>query len=191
MRIRDANPAPDAAACAAIYAPFVAHTSVSFEEHPPDAAAMAERMASTTRTHPWIVAEAGGEIVGYAYASSHRVRPAYRWAADVGIYVHADHRGQGVGRALYGVLLDLLGRQGFHTACAGITLPNPASVALHEAVGFEPVGVYRQIGFKAGAWHDVSWWQRRLTEPGPQAPAPPGAPLRLDADGAPGAGAHQ
>lgn len=187
MLIRDVDPAADAAACAAIYAPFVADTSVSFEEQAPDAAHMAERMASTIRTHPWVVAEIDDEVAGYAYASSHRVRAAYRWTADVGIYVGAGHRGRGVGRALYRVLLELLARQGFHTACAGITLPNPASVALHEAVGFAPVGVYRQIGYKAGAWHDVSWWQCRLTQPGPEPPAPPGPPLHVNGSEGPAA----
>lgn len=183
MLIRDVDPAADAAACAAIYAPFVAETSVSFEERPPDAGQMAERMTATLHTHPWVVAELHGAVAGYAYASSHRVRAAYRWAADVGIYVAAERRGSGVGRALYGVLLDLLRRQGIHTACAGITLPNPASVALHRAVGFQPVGVYEQIGYKAGAWHDVSWWQCRLGEPGPEPPSPPGPPLRVDGNG--------
>lgn len=188
MLIRDADPRTDAAACAAIYAPFVADTPVSFEEHPPDAHAMAERMTATMRTHPWVVAEIEGIVAGYAYASSHRVRPAYRWATDVGIYVAANRRGQGVGRALYDALLDLLTRQGFHSACAGITLPNAASVALHESVGFAPVGVYRQIGFKAGSWHDVSWWQRRLTKTGSQPPRPPGPPLRVNGSGSPGSG---
>jgi phosphinothricin acetyltransferase len=183
MRIRDADPFTDAIACAAIYAPFVTGTPVSFEEHAPDPHAMAERMRSTLRTHPWVVADIGGAVAGYAYASSHRLRPAYRWATDVAIYIGEGHRAQGVGRALYEVLLDLLARQGFHTACAGITLPNPASVALHEAVGFTQVGVYRQIGFKAGAWHDVSWWQRRLTDTGGEPPRPPGPPLRVDGSG--------
>ena len=165
MVIRDADPHRDAAACAAIYAPFVRDAAVSFEERPPDAEAMRERIASTQLTHPWVVAHVGDVLAGYAYASSHRVRSAYRWAADVGIYVGESHRGRGVGRLLYDTLLRLLAAQGFHVACAGITLPNPASVALHEAVGFTPVGVYRQIGFKHGAWHDVGWWQRRLSDP--------------------------
>jgi L-amino acid N-acyltransferase YncA len=183
MMIRDADPHRDAAACAAIYAPFVRNTAVSFEESPPDAGAMVQRIASTQRTHPWVVAQEGDDVAGYAYASSHRVRSAYRWAADVGIYVGDRHRGRGVGRALYDALLGLLAAQGFHVACAGITLPNPASVALHEAVGFEPVGVYHQIGFKHGAWHDVSWWQRRLTASAPVPPPSPGPPPRLGDSG--------
>jgi L-amino acid N-acyltransferase YncA len=179
MVIRDADPQLDAAACAAIYAPFVRDAAVSFEEDPPDAKAMRERIASTQLTHPWVVAHVGEVLAGYAYASSHRIRSAYRWAADVGIYVGERHRGQGVGRRLYDTLLALLEAQGFHVACAGITLPNPASVALHEAVGFTRVGVYRQIGFKHGAWHDVGWWQRRLTDPAVIPPPDPGPPRRL------------
>jgi phosphinothricin acetyltransferase len=184
--IRDADPHRDAAACAAIYAPFVRDSAVSFEESPPDANAMAHRITATMQAHPWVVAEVDHSVAGYAYASSHRIRPAYRWAADVGIYIGDGHRGQGVGRALYEVLLALLGHQGVHTACAGITLPNPASVALHEAVGFTPVGVYRQIGFKHGAWHDVGWWQCRLTDASGTAPADPGPPPRLSDGGDPG-----
>jgi L-amino acid N-acyltransferase YncA len=187
MVIRDADPRHDAGACAAIYAPFVRDTAVSFEESAPDTGAMAQRIASTQRTHPWVVAQVGDVIAGYAYASSHRVRSAYRWTADVGIYVGDGHRRHGVGRALYEALLGLLSAQGFHIACAGITLPNAASVALHEAVGFTPVGVYRQIGFKHGVWHDVGWWQRRLTDSPPVPPPSPGPPLRLGDSGDPGA----
>jgi L-amino acid N-acyltransferase YncA len=186
MLIRDADPHRDAAACAAIYAPFVRATAVSFEEDPPDAQAMRERIASTQLTHPWVVAQVASGVAGYAYASSHRVRGAYRWAADVGIYVDEQHRRRRVGRALYDTLLGLLAAQGFHVACAGITLPNPASVALHEAVGFTRVGIYRQIGFKNGSWHDVGWWQRRLTDPATVPPPQPGPPLRLGDGGGPG-----
>ena len=178
MEISDAEPGRDAAACAAIYAPFVAETAVSFEEVAPDAAAMAQRIAATQQTYPWLVARAEQATLGYAYATAHRARPAYRWAAEVSVYVAAEHRGRGFGRAMYAALLGLLARQGIHTACAGITLPNPASVDLHEAVGFTPVGVYREIGFKAGAWYDVGWWQCRLREADAH-PAPPGPPPRV------------
>jgi phosphinothricin acetyltransferase len=160
--IRSADADRDAAACAAIYAPFVLESAVSFEEIAPDAAAMEERIRGVEATHPWLVAEDEGRVVGYAYASPHRERAAYRWAADVAIYVDAAARRSGVGRSLYEALLTRLREQGFHVACAGITLPNDASVALHEALGFEPVGIYRGIGWKAGAWRDVGWWQLRL-----------------------------
>jgi len=171
MTIRHADPGRDAQSCAAIYAPFVLDTAVSFEESPPDAAEMAVRMAELGQMYPWLVAELeDGSLAGYAYAAPHRARAAYRWSVDVTVYVADGARRRGVGRALYGALLPLLARQGFRVACAGITLPNEASVALHEALGFELVGVHRGIGWKAGAWRDVGWWQAEL------APAPRGRP---------------
>lgn len=171
--IRPADPERDAAACAAIYAPYVAGSPASFEEVAPGGDEMAERMRRVRATHPWLVAERDGRVAGYAYASPHRERAAYRWACDVAVYVDpADHR-RGVGRALYEALLPLLRAQGFHMAVAGITLPNAASVGLHEALGFEPVGVYREIGWKDGAWRDVGWWQLRLGD----GAAPPAEPL--------------
>ena len=182
MRIRHAEATRDAEACAEIYAPFVRETPVSFEERPPDAAELARRITELSASYPWLVAEEDGRVIGYAYASQYRARAAYRWAADVAVYVAAEHRRRGSGRALYEALLGLLARQGIRTACAGITLPNPASVALHEALGFEPVGVYRRIGWKAGAWHDVGWWQKELLPPGAGAPPEPGPPARLEAD---------
>jgi L-amino acid N-acyltransferase YncA len=167
--------AEDGARCAAIYAPFVVETAVSFETEPPSAAQMAERIARCLRTHPWLVAEDGGELLGYAYATAHRQRPAYQWAAEVSAYVAPAAQRRGVGRALYGRLLADLAACGYRLALAGVTLPNPASVALHEAMGFEPVGVYRGVGYKLSAWHDVGWWQRALgdaTADEPTAPVP-------------------
>ncbi|MEY2442419.1 MAG: hypothetical protein QOJ46_1845 [bacterium] len=162
--LRHADPQRDGAACAAIYAPSVQASAISFEDEAPDAERFAERIATTTRTHPWLVLEDAGRVAGYAYASQHRARAAYRWAVDVGIYVDADYRGTGAGRRLYEGLFDLLRRQGFRMACAGITLPNGASIGLHTALGFETVGVYRQIGYKHGAWHDVVWMQLMLDD---------------------------
>jgi phosphinothricin acetyltransferase len=118
------------------------------------------------------VFERAGQILGYAYAGAHRARPAYRWSVDVSAYVAEGGRRQGIGRMLYERLLLLLQRQGYHAAFAGIALPNPASVGLHEAVGFVPLGVYRDVGFKLGAWHDVGWWQRRIGD----RPADPAEP---------------
>jgi len=171
--IRSADPHRDAAACAAIYEPHVAAGATSFEEVPPSAAELSERIASTTATHPWLVAECDGEIAGYAYACPHRARAAYRWAADVSVYVSAMQRGRGCGRALYGELLERLRRQRFQVACAGITLPNEASVGLHEALGFERTGINREIGWKEGAWRDVGWFQLELV---PAGYAPPPEP---------------
>ncbi len=180
MLIRDAHAQRDAAPCAAIYAPYVQDTAISFEEVVPDDAELARRIERITHTHPWLVAQDGEELVGFAYATEHRSRAAYRWAADVTVYVAAGRHRQGIGRALYETLFALLGKQGFHVACAGITLPNEASVAIHEALGFEAIGVYRRIGYKLGAWRDVGWWQRELLREGP-APSPPGPPVRIGA----------
>lgn len=148
----------------------------SFEEAPPSVAEFAERARALSATHPWLVAEREGEIVGYAYACPHRSRPAYRWSVDVSVYVAAADQRQGFARRLYRELFARLRRQGFRVACAGITLPNPASVGLHESLGFEPVGVYRGIGWKAGAWRNVGWWQLDLAPAGDEPPAEPSAP---------------
>jgi L-amino acid N-acyltransferase YncA len=178
--LRHAEPDRDAVACAAIYSPYVRDGVASFELEPPTEEEMARRIATMSTTHPWLVAERDGRVAGYAYASPHHARAAYRWAADVAVYVDASSQRRGVGRELYGALLALLARQRLQIACAGITLPNPASVALHEALGFAPVGVYRAIGFKAGAWHDVGWWQRRLQPATDGAPPEPLGPQRLE-----------
>lgn len=171
----------DAEAVAAIYAPLVAETAISFEVEPPDAGEMRRRIAGTLPALPWLVCEGPQALLGYAYASPHRARAAYRWSLDVSVYVAEPARGRGVGSALYAALLPLLARQGYRRAYAGITLPNPASVRLHEAFGFTPVGIYRGVGFKLGAWHDVGWWECRLAaaEDAPSEPLPFAA-LRTD-----------
>ena len=176
MTIRSADPDRDAAACAAIYAPHVEASATSFEAAPPTADQFAARIEMTGATHPWLVVERDGEVVGFAYACEHRTRAAYRWAADVSIYLAEASRGQGLGRRLYGELFDRLRAQRFRVACAGVTLPNDASVGLHESLGFVPVGVYRRIGWKAGAWHDVGWWQLDLSPDGVDPPEEPLAP---------------
>jgi len=171
--IRPADPDRDAPRCAEIYAPHVKGGATSFEEVPPGPEEIGARIDDYATTHAWLVAELGDEVVGFAYACRHRARPAYRWAADVSVYVDAPHQGQGVGRALYEALFDALRARRFRVACAGITLPNQASVALHERLGFEPVGVYRGIGWKAGAWRDVGWWQLELSPAGEGTPPEP------------------
>lgn len=165
LRIRDADPARDAAACAAIYAPHVEGSAVSFEERAPDAAELAQRIERYGASHAWLVAEREGEVVGYAYATAFNERPAYRWSAGVSVYVAEGEHGRGAGRALYEALFDRLRERGFRMACAGITLPNEASVGLHESLGFEQVGMNPEIGWKNGAWRDVGWWQLELTPP--------------------------
>ena len=152
----------DAAAVAAIYAPSVTGAATSFELTPPSAGEIAERIARVSPHAPWLVMDRDGELTGFAYAARHRERAAYQWSVDTSVYVRADQRRTGVGRTLYRVLLALLRVQGFYAAHAGITLPNPASVALHEAVGFGRIGVEPCVGFKLGAWHDVGWWQLAL-----------------------------
>lgn len=176
MTIRPADPDRDAAACAAIYAPSVASTPISFELEPPDAAEFARRIERYSATHQFLVAEEGGEVVGYAYACRWQERAAYDWAVEVSVYVDAAHTGEGVGRALYAELLDRLRGQGFRVAVAGITLPNPASVALHERLGFEPIGSLRAVGWKVGAWHDVGYWQLLLRPDAADPPPPPLSP---------------
>jgi phosphinothricin acetyltransferase len=167
--------AQDAAQICEIYAPNVTDGFVSFETQAPDAQDMRARIEKTLATHPWLVHDEGGRILGYAYGSRHRERAAYQWSCDVSCYVRPEARGRGVAKALYTQLLARLQAQGFRNAYAGIALPNDASVRLHESVGFEPIGVYRGVGFKNGAWRDVGWWGRRLGEREDD-PAPPRRP---------------
>ena len=156
--------ASDAAAIAAIYAPIVRDTAISFETEPPTPSMIAQRIREGLEIYPWLTAERDGRIMGYAYASKHRERSAYRWSADVSTYVDECARRSGVGRALYGQLIAILREQGFHAAFAGIALPNAASIGLHEAMGFQPLGIYKEVGFKLGSWHDVGWWRLGLTQ---------------------------
>jgi len=175
MRVRDATGA-DAAACAAIYAPYVTDTAITFETEVPSAGAMAERIAAARERHAWLVAEDGERIVGYAYGRPFHERAAYRWSCEVSVYVDRARHRAGAGRALYEALLERLAARGYRMAVAGMTLPNEASVGLHRALGFEPVGTYRRIGFKHGAWHDVAWSQRPLASGGASAGGPPSEP---------------
>ncbi|MGH7625242.1 MAG: arsinothricin resistance N-acetyltransferase ArsN1 family B [Gemmatimonadaceae bacterium] len=170
IHIRLARPV-DGAVLADIYRPAVMNSAISFELEPPDGAEMQRRITQIMARTPWLVCERDGLAIGYAYASRHRERPAYQWSVDVSAYVSSDARRMGVGRALYTSLLATLVVQGFRNAYAGITLPNAASVGLHTSMGFTPVGVYREVGYKNGVWHDVAWFERALaahdTEPHP------------------------
>ncbi|MGN6170008.1 MAG: GNAT family N-acetyltransferase, partial [Solirubrobacteraceae bacterium] len=188
MTVRDADPARDATGCAAIYGPFVSETAISFEERIPTAADFAARIHRIQQTHPWLVAEQDTRVVGFAYGCPHRERAAYRFAAEVSVYIDPVFHHRGIGRGLYSALLGLLREQGLWIACAGIGLPNEASVALHESLGFVPVGVYRKIGYKFGQWWDVGWWQLALREPGEGPPPEPGRPVRVDRSRPPEAG---
>jgi L-amino acid N-acyltransferase YncA len=151
----------DAAAIAAIYAPIVAATTITFEVEPPSADEIGRRLRVAQERFPWLVAD-DGTVLGYAYTSEHRTRAAYRWSVDVSVYVAERARRNGVATRLYRALFALLAEQGLYNAFAGVTLPNDGSIALHRALGFEPVGVYRNVGHKLGGWRDVAWFGRPL-----------------------------
>jgi len=160
-RVRDASE-EDATACARIYTPYVLETAITFEADPPSADEMAERIAAARRTHAWLVLEEQRRVAGYTYGGPFRSRAAYRWSAEVSVYLERGFERRGGGRTLYEALFKRLAERGFRTTVAGMTLPNDASVALHRSMGFEPVGTYRAIGWKHGSWHDVAWMQRPL-----------------------------
>jgi len=177
ITIRPADRERDAATCAEIYAPSVESTPISFETVPPDAAEFSRRITKYSATHQFLVAEEDGEVLGYAYACRWAERPAYDWSVETSIYVAAGQQGKGVGRALYAELFERLRAQGFRIAVAGITLPNPASIGLHESMGFEPIGALRDIGWKEDGWRDVGFWQLSVQPLGqgtPDPPVPPG-----------------
>src|SRR5215469_4929286 len=172
----------DAEAITAIYGPIVATTAISFELTVPSVDEVEQRIRNYLQFAPWLVfAGSDQRVLGYAYASKHRDRMAYQWSVDMAIYVDATQRRRGIARALYTSLAALLRLQGFYAAHAGITLPNAASVALHESVGFRPVGVYRGVGYKLGAWHDVGWWQLSLRDRTGK-PAPPRSVAEVQRD---------
>jgi phosphinothricin acetyltransferase len=172
VRLRLATP-DDGAACAAIYAPYVAGTCISFELLPPDGAEVGGRIARTIERWPWVVAEVDGIVRGYAYAGRFRDRPAYDWTAETTVYVDMAFHGRGIGRATMRAVLAILRLQGFHTAVAGITPPNPGSVRLHEALGFDRIGLFEEVGWKDGRWHGVEFFGLALS---PREPAP--VPIR-------------
>lgn len=163
MSLRLATTA-DGAGCAAIYDPICRHTAISFETEAPGAAEMARRITTTLPQLPWLVSADGDTILGFAYARLYRERAAYRWAVETSVYVADGLRGMGLGRSLYTALLAILEAQGYRTAVAGIAMPNDGSVRLHEAMGFRLVGVYPAIGYKLGAWRDVSRWHLSLND---------------------------
>ncbi len=171
--IRLATP-PDAAAVQAIYAPYVRETAISFEYDPPSVDEMRNRIAAISERYPFLVIEHGGEVLGYAYADRFSGRRAYDWSTAVSIYCRRDQTGRGLGRALYESLLPAVSLLGYRQAYAGIALPNAASIALHERVGFTHLGTYERAGWKFGQWHSVGWWQLLLDGPdGEPAPATP------------------
>lgn len=162
----------DAERMLAIYAPVVRETAISFELEPPTAEEFRRRICDPKEYAPWLVCESGGNILGYAYAGRFRARAAYQWTVEVTVYVNPDYQRRGVGRAVYTSLFECLRLLGFCGAIAVISLPNPASVALHESLGFEPIGVFNSVGYKLDDWHDAGWWQLELQKHGPS-PTPP------------------
>jgi L-amino acid N-acyltransferase YncA len=173
--IRNARP-EDGAMIADIYAPYVTDTPITFEETSPSGEEMAARVRETIARFPYLVAEEAGRVVGYVYAGPHHLRVSYRWSVNVAVYLAATHHRRGIGTLLYRALFALLKKQGYVMAYAGITLPNPSSVGLHESLGFTPVGIYHNAGYKLGAWHDVGWWELPLAilpETNPPEPVPP------------------
>jgi L-amino acid N-acyltransferase YncA len=176
VRIRPADPDRDAEAVADIYRPAVEASIATFEEVAPSAEQMAARMRTALERTPWLVATADDdEVIGYAYAGPHRERAGYRWSVNISVYVAPRAQGRGIGRRLYDELLAVLRRQGFVNVYAGIALPNPASVALHEAIGMRRIGVFERVGVKLGAWVDVAWYGLRLAD----SPDPPPDPIPL------------
>ena len=165
-------------AIAAIYAPAVTDNSTSFEVVPPAADDMAWRIATTAERYPWIVCDDNGTVTGYAYGSTHRARHAYQWSAEVSAYVRDDYHRRGIGKALYTSLFEILALQGYRTAFAGITAPNPASVEFHKAMGFSEIGIFHKIGYKFGIWHDTIWLERPLGEYGEAQPPQPMAEVQ-------------
>lgn len=165
ITLRPATP-DDAADIRAIYVPYVVASAVSFEIEAPSVDEMRARMVAAQDLYPWIVAVdlASGVVMGYAYATQFRTRAAYRFAVETSIYIAGNFQGQGVGRQLYKALINTLREQNYTQAIAAITLPNDTSIKLHEAVGFRRAGVYREIGYKTGAWFDVGIWQRDLAD---------------------------
>jgi phosphinothricin acetyltransferase len=171
MQVRAAQ-SEDDEAIAAVYAPFVVETAVSFELVPPDAREMAARRTALPSL-PWLVVELDRRVAGFAYATPFRARAAYQWSVEVSVYLAASAQRRGAGSELYRALLAELARLGYIRAFAGIALPDPASVRLHEKLGFRPVGSYPGVGYKLGAWHDVGWWSRPLVDPVPAQPSRP------------------
>lgn len=181
-RIRIAS-VSDASTVQKIYAPIVTDTAISFETEVPSVVEIEERIKNTLPQYPWLVCESDGEVIGFSYASTYRARVAYQWAVEVTVYVGQKFRGQGVGKDLYQALFEILKKQGYRTLVGGITIPNAGSVRVHESFGFRQVAVFKSIGYKMGAWHDVGFWQLEL-QPYIQSPPAP-TPFSQLLDGLP------
>jgi L-amino acid N-acyltransferase YncA len=169
--VRQASPR-DAAACVAIYRPYVEETAVSWELDVPTVGEMATRITAARDTHEWLVLERDDQIVGFAYGHAFNRFPAYRWSAQTGIYIDVDHHRAGGGGKLYTQLLGRLTERGYRQAFAGITQPNAASNGFHRSFGFQDAGLYRRVEWKHDSWHDVAWMQLDLLGTGERDDAP-------------------
>lgn len=164
----------DADAILSIYAPYCSETPISFERMAPDRDEMQRRIQTCSLQFPWVVCEENGQIAGYAYATRYREREAYQWSVEVTVYISPTFQRRGLGRALYSRLFHILRLQNYRMAFAGIALPNPGSEGLHRSLGFQEIGIYRNVGYKLGSWHDVLWLQLELQSPAGE-PKPPEA----------------
>ncbi|OBK47370.1 GNAT family N-acetyltransferase [Mycobacterium sp. 1081908.1] len=173
--VRPATP-HDAAACVAIYRPYVLDTAISWELEVPTVAEMAARIAAAREKHEWLVLERDERVVGFSYGHALNRMPSHRWSVETGIYVDPDHQRAGGGRTLYTRLLRRLVERGYRQALAGITQPNEASNGFHRSFGFQQAGLYRRVEWKHGRWHDVAWMQLDLvgSEDGADQETPPG-----------------
>jgi phosphinothricin acetyltransferase len=159
--VRSASP-QDAAACVAIYRPYVENTVISWELEAPSPDEMASRIASAQKAHEWLVLEHDDQVIGFGYAHALISLPSLKWSVETGIYISSDHHRAGWGRRLYAEVLHRLAGRGYRRAFAGITQPNEASNAFHRSFGFEDAGVYRRVTWKHDSWHDVAWMQLDL-----------------------------
>lgn len=164
----------DNEACREIYRPYIEESIISFEYEVPSLSEFSNRIAAICSSYPWLVCTYNGQVIGYAYASKHRDRTAYQWAAEVTVYIDSAHHRKGIARVLYQALFQLLRLQGYYTVYAGISLPNEKSVGFHRSMGFDTVGIYKNVGYKFGAWHNTVWMQLTLSElhPNPSEPKP-------------------
>lgn len=174
--IRFISPEQDAASCLKVYEPYVLYTPITFDYKVPELNEFQSKILETIYEYPWLVCLKNNQIEGYAYASRHRYKTAYQWSAESTIYLTESIQGRGIGYILYETLLSMLTIQGFYNVYAGVTVPNKKSELLHSNLGFEEIGIFKNIGFKSGAWHDVKWFQKTLQEYIPN----PALPFKLE-----------
>lgn len=162
----------DAEAALNVYAPYVLHTSATFEYEVPAVESFRKKIEKITAQYPWLVCECDGEIAGYAYGSIHRDRTAYQWSPEATVYLSEKYHRRGIARVLYSALFEMLKMQGYFNAFAGVLATNEKSVEFHRAMGFEDIGLFKNIGFKLSEWHTNLWMQYEIQKPIPNPPLP-------------------